>query len=224
MLPSPSSARSQHSRPRVEGEREVEILDATVDLLLEHGYERLSMDAVAKAAHASKATLYRRWATKAELVIDALHRHKGSPAPPEPPHTGSLRDDLLAAFCGHEGMVDSQAVEVLGAVLTALSTDPEFAEAFRVRIVGPKAAVTREIYAEAVARGEIHPDTDLDIVAPALAGVTLHRSFVLGHPASDEDISRVIDHLILPALTHGPHRPPRPDRDDAASHISKENR
>src|SRR3954470_6760096 len=59
-------------RPRVEGGREEEILDATVTVLAELGYDRLTMDAVATAAKASKATLYRRWSTKAELVVDAI--------------------------------------------------------------------------------------------------------------------------------------------------------
>jgi AcrR family transcriptional regulator len=64
-------------RPRIEGGREDEILDATVAVVAELGYDRLTMDAVATAAKASKATLYRRWSTKAELVVDAISRAKG---------------------------------------------------------------------------------------------------------------------------------------------------
>src|SRR5690349_8415936 len=92
----------QVHRPRVEGEREDEILDATVDLLMEVGYDRLTMDAVAREARASKATLYRRWETKASLVVEALARGKTAPHVEEH-DTGSLREDLLATFCGHEG-------------------------------------------------------------------------------------------------------------------------
>src|SRR4249919_3462855 len=67
------------TRPRVEGDRETEILDATLELLATAGYDRLTMDGVAAAAKASKATLYRRWTSKAELVIDAIERAKGAP-------------------------------------------------------------------------------------------------------------------------------------------------
>ena len=81
-------------RPRIEGEREAEILDAALELLASSGYDRLTMDAVASAAKASKATLYRRWDTKAELVVDALSRAKGAPQL-EPIDTGSLRGDLI---------------------------------------------------------------------------------------------------------------------------------
>ena len=68
------------ARPRVEGDREQEILEATLEVLAEVGYDRLTMDAVAPGAKASKATLYRRWTNKVSLVIDALELHKG-PAP-----------------------------------------------------------------------------------------------------------------------------------------------
>src|SRR5215212_6647530 len=62
------------TRPRIEGEREAQILDAALELLREVGYDRLTMDAVASAAHASKASLYRRWGSKAQLVVDSLSR------------------------------------------------------------------------------------------------------------------------------------------------------
>ena len=65
-------ATASKTRPRIEGDREAEILEATLELLASAGYDRLTMDAVAAAAKASKATLYRRWSTKAELVIDAI--------------------------------------------------------------------------------------------------------------------------------------------------------
>jgi AcrR family transcriptional regulator len=187
-------------RPRVEGEREDEILDATVELLMEVGYDRLTMDAVARKARASKATLYRRWETKASLVVEALIRAKESPHPVEH-DTGSLRSDLLATFCGHEGL-SGNATGVMGAVLTALSTDPEFAEEFRAKFIVPKIELSDAIYARAQARGEIPTDIDVEIVAPALAGILLHRAFILGIPADDATIERVVDNVILPAVRH----------------------
>ena len=72
------------TRPRVEGERELQILEATLEVLDEVGYDLLTMDAVASRAKASKATLYRRWKGKPELVVAAIMAHKGEPAAPEP--------------------------------------------------------------------------------------------------------------------------------------------
>jgi AcrR family transcriptional regulator len=188
-------------RPRIEGDREDEILDATLQLLLEVGYDRLTMDAVARRARASKATLYRRWETKSSLVVDAMVRAKQAPSIASH-DTGSLRGDLISTFCGSHGMAHSDATGLLGSVITALSSDPEFAARFRSEFIAPKVAVSHEIYARAMERGEIRPDVDIEIIAPALAGILLHRSFVLGIFPDDETVTRVIDHVILPAVGH----------------------
>jgi AcrR family transcriptional regulator len=97
-------------RPRVEGDREQEILDAALEVLADSGYDRLTMDAVAHRAKASKATLYRRWNSKATLVVEALARAKGVP---ELPDTGDLRSDLLTAFCGMGGLTDHDTTATL---------------------------------------------------------------------------------------------------------------
>ena len=84
-------------RPRVEGERESQILDAALELLSHVGYDRMTMDAVAAQAKASKATLYRRWSTKSTLVVDALLGSKEALQTPEV-DTGSLREDLVSRW------------------------------------------------------------------------------------------------------------------------------
>jgi AcrR family transcriptional regulator len=191
---------AQAHRPRVEGEREDEILDATVELLMEVGYDRLTMDAVAKRARASKATLYRRWETKASLVVEALVRAKTAPHVSDH-DTGSLRGDLLSTYCGHQGM-NSSATGALGSVITAVATDPEFAEEFRAKFIAPKIEIGEQIYRRAQARGEIPDDVDVELIAPALAGILMHRAFILGILPDDATIERVVDHVILPAVRH----------------------
>lgn len=195
------------ARPRIEGEREQEIFDATLEVLADAGYDRLTMDSVATAARASKATLYRRWSSKASLVIDALLSQKG---PLQVPDTGELRGDLIASFCGHGGLTDHHQTAVFGSVLTAIMRDTEFAEAFRRDVVGPKLRVGLEIFERARRRGEIDDDVDLDLLAPALAGTVLHRLFLMGEQPTPELVTRVIDQIILPAATHG--RAQAPDR------------
>jgi AcrR family transcriptional regulator len=187
-------------RPRVEGEREDEILDATVELLMEVGYDRLTMDAVAKRARASKATLYRRWETKPSLVVEALVRGKSAPQVSDH-DTGALRSDLLSTYCGNQGM-SSAATGAMGAVITALATDPEFADEFREKFIAPKVAVSEAIYRRAQERGEIGDDVDVDLIAPALPAILMHRAFILGIPPDDATIERVVDHVILPAVQH----------------------
>ncbi len=186
------------ARPRVEGEREQEILEATLDVLADVGYDRLTMDAVASAARASKATLYRRWETKASLVLEAVLSQKGPIG--EAPDTGSLRGDLIASYCGHGGLTDERSLAVFGSVITALTRDAEFAEGFRELFVGPKVEATRVLFERAEERGEIRDDLDLDIVGPALPAIVMHRQFFLGQPATPESITKVIDQVILPAV------------------------
>jgi AcrR family transcriptional regulator len=186
------------ARPRVEGDREQEILDAALEVLGEVGYDRLTMDAVAQRAKAYKATLYRRWNSKAKLVVESLARMKTTPE--VLPDTGDLRTDLMEAFCGLGGLTDHDTTSTFGAVVTAVSTDPEFAAEFRKQVVAPKALVSRTVFERARDRGELRADLDLDIAVPALAGIVLHRVFVLGEQPEQALIERAIDQIILPAV------------------------
>jgi len=188
------------ARPRVEGDRERQVLEATLDVLADMGYDRLTMDAVATRAKASKATLYRRWTNKVSLVIDALLLTKSAP---EVPDTGSFRDDLIAAYCGPDGMVQPQMISIFTSVLTAMQRDPEFATAFREQVIGPKIAVSAAIYARAKERGEIRSDLDEELFGPALAGICLHRFYVLGQVPDPDLVTRIIDQIIVPAAQCG---------------------
>ena len=198
------------SRPRVEGDREQEIFDATLEVLADVGYDRLTMDAVATRARASKATLYRRWSTKASLVIDALLSHKDTPATPD---TGTLRGDLLASFCGLGGLTDKPQVAIFASVLTAISRDEDFADLFRRDFIGPKQRAVATIFERARERGEIGADVDLNLLAPALPGVVLHRLFMLGEQPTIELITDVIDQIILPAATRRTHQTANQEKD-----------
>jgi len=200
MTPSAATTDAPASRPRVEGVRELEILEATLEVLGDVGYDRLTMDAVATRAKASKATLYRRWNNKVSLVIDALLAQKEHPPVPD---TGSLRGDLIASFCGLGGLTDQQAVATFASVITAISRDQDFAEAFRREVIGPKLAAARAVFERARERGEIADGVDLDLLAPALPGIVLHRLFIHGGPPDEDLITRVIDQIILPAATRG---------------------
>lgn len=184
------------SRPRIEGDREQEILQATLAVLCDVGYDRLTMDAVATKAKASKATLYRRWSSKSALVIDALIAEKEHP---DIPDTGNLRDDLVQMSCAMGGLSDKKPIGILASVLTASQRDPDFAAEFRERFLGPKVAANRVVYDRAKERGEIRADLDLELIAPALAGIVLHRIFMVGDTPSEELITAVIDQIIMPA-------------------------
>lgn len=185
-------------RPRVEGSREEEILDATVALVAEVGYDRLTMDAVATAAKASKATLYRRWTTKADLVVDAISRAKGCPVPGAI-DTGSLRGDLVELSCDAGGFTDALPMSVIAGLLTALQRDGELRQAFHERFLAPRLAAVSAIYDRAIRRGEVGDDVDVELLMQVLPAVMIHHAFILGIEPDDAFVARVIDHLIIPA-------------------------
>jgi AcrR family transcriptional regulator len=185
-------------RPRVEGGREEEILDATVTVVAELGYDRLTMDAVATAAKASKATLYRRWTSKAELVVDAISRAKGCPMP-EDVDTGSLRGDLISMSCGDGGFTDELPMSVIAGLITALHRDDDLQKAFRERFLAPRLQLISKVYERAVERGEIAPGVDIELLSVTLPAVIVHHAYILGVEPTDDLILRVIDNLILPA-------------------------
>lgn len=183
-------------RPRVEGDRQEEILRATVEVLIELGYDRLTMDAVAAAAKASKATLYRRWSSKAELVVDAVQR--GCPVPAQV-DTGSLRGDLIQMSCGDGGLTDEIPMSAMAGLMTALHLDPDLQRAFQERFLAPRLTLVDVVYRRAIERGEVPPGADVELLAQALPAIVVHRSFVLGVPADPDYVERVVDNIILPA-------------------------
>jgi AcrR family transcriptional regulator len=196
------------SKPRVEGDRQQEILDAAIDVLAEVGYDRLTMDAVSARAKVSKATLYRHWENKATLVVDALADAKGDH---DLPDTGSLRGDLIGMHCGHGGLDDDKQTAVFAGVLTAICRDQEFGDAFREKFIGPKIAKSNILWERAAERGELREDADVDLLGPALAGIVLHRTFLLGEAPTPAVITQVVDQIILPAALRPELLAPLPD-------------
>lgn len=190
-------------RPRVEGDRQDEILRAALVVLTDLGYDRLTMDAVATAAKASKATLYRHWSGKAELVVDAVAI--GCPIPAEV-DTGTLRGDLVGMACGDGGFTDDVPMSAMAGLVTALHRDADLQRAFQERFLAPRLALTAKVYGRAVARGEVDSGVDVELLGQALPAIVVHRSFVLGVPPDAAFIERVIDTIIMPAAlgTTGP--------------------
>jgi AcrR family transcriptional regulator len=195
------------ARPRLEGERAREVLQATLRLLAEVGYDKLTFDEVATRAHAGKASLYRRWSSKAELVADAMGALHGEELQPD---TGNLHDDLHALVELRRSVSDGD-VRLMCGVSTAMSTDPELNRALRERFVEPKRAMVRRILEAARARGEIGEHIDVDLVATLIPAMMTFWSVVEGTPPPAELAERVIDELVLPAVRRCPGTSPGPD-------------
>ncbi len=178
--------------------RDAAICDATLALLLEVGYDRMSMDAVAARAHASKATIYRRWPGKQELVLDAVRARGVGLTVAE--DTGSLRGDLMATYRSaiHGSAVDD--ADLIAGVLRAMRTAPELADCVRSQVIESKCDVSRVIVARAIARGELPAETDPLILHEVASALWFHRVLVVGGPVDDGFIAHVVDDVLMPLL------------------------
>jgi AcrR family transcriptional regulator len=171
---------------------------AALTLLAEIGYDRLTVDKIAASAGAGKATIYRRWSGKAELVVDALMSQKEEFVVAD---TGDLRGDLtslaLQASAAKEHPLDSQ---VMIGLVSALPHDPELRDVFYERLVNPHLATLKMIFERAVARGEIAAVKNLDTVVSILPALVLHRVIVMGAVPDEQFFVSIIDQVILPLV------------------------
>jgi AcrR family transcriptional regulator len=178
--------------------RDAAICDATLALLLEVGYDRMSMDAVAARARASKATIYRRWPGKQELVLDAVRARGVGLTVAE--DTGSLRGDLVATYRSAVHGSAADDADLIAGVLRAMRSAPELADCVRSQVIESKCDVSRVIVARAVARGELPAETDPLILHEVASALWFHRVLVVGGPVDDAFITHVVDDVLMPLL------------------------
>lgn len=196
---SPSAPSARGGRPR-DASRDEAIVTAVLDVLAEHGYERMTMDQVARRAGAGKATLYRRWTSKAELVVHAVSQFARTPTLEELPDTGTLRDDLLALMRPQEHDDDRHALSVASGIASLLSVDPALADAAGAALVEPFVASQRLIMRRSIERGEVSGDVDVDTIAFVTPSMTAFRLIVQRKPVDVGLLALLIDTVVLPAL------------------------
>lgn len=184
-------------------EREAQLLAITLELLQEHGYDRLTVDAVAAKAKASKATVYRRWPSKADLVLAAFI--EGTRSTATPPNTGSLRGDLLEIGRG-TCQQTRQHMRTVRAVLNEMSHNPVLEDVMQEKFVQQRRLVFDTVLSAAAKRGEIPSPTVDDELFDLMAGYLVFRSVMSDRPPTDATVEAVVDRVLLPLLTAGdPH-------------------
>jgi AcrR family transcriptional regulator len=181
---------------QLDATRDAALRDAALELLAEIGYDRLSIDAVAARAKASKMTIYRRWSGKAELVVDAITSlHK---PPGEVPDTGSLRGDLEAMARGSDSPDSRFDAQLLLGLVTALARDPELRQVIREQFLGRGGIRLRQVFERAVARGEIPPGRNLDLLISVFPALVIHHLLIFGELPDASFAAQVMNDLILP--------------------------
>ncbi|MGW8848814.1 TetR/AcrR family transcriptional regulator [Streptomyces xiamenensis] len=197
------------ARSKITPEREAELYEAVLELLRERGYEALTMDAIAARTRSSKATLYRQWGTKGQLVIAAL-RH-GKPFDIEDIDTGTLAGDLRE-MTRRTGKAAGEDTELLQAITHAARQDEDLRLAMREMLIRPENEVLERALARGAERGEVDPGNPaLGYVVHALLGALLARPLIEDDYADGPYLEHFLDSVVLPALLLRPENPrPRP--------------
>jgi AcrR family transcriptional regulator len=178
--------------------REAELLAATLQLLQQHGYERLTVDAVAATAKASKATVYRRWPSKGELVLAAFT--EGVRCAAVRPDSGSLREDLLRLG----EVISEQSAQhssTIRAVMVEVSRDPALRDAMQHQFLDQRKALIESVLQQAVDRGEIKAEAITEELWDLLPGYLIFRSIVPSRPPTRQTVLALVDNVIIPSLT-----------------------
>lgn len=183
--------------------RDGAILDAAIEVLGEVGYAALTMDAVAVRARAGKATVYRRWSSKEELILDAVDRLKSQQVPLDPlPDTGTLRGDLVALFRPQSAEEDERRDRAAAGLVSMLSHHSAFAEAAHSALVEPWADAHRILMRRAVDRGEVAATVDIETICQVLPTMAAYRALVRRRPFDREFLLASVDGVLMPALRH----------------------
>ena len=175
------------------------ILRATIDELLESGYEALTMDRVAKRASTNKNAIYRRWPSRAALAVAAYRELNVGEQPL--PDTGTLRGDALELLRRANRSWTSPAGQLRRSLFAGVAHDPELLALIQERANDAGSALWLTVVARAVARGEVHPEALNPRVATA-AIVLLRNEYVTRGPTSvvDDVLIEIVDDVDLPLL------------------------
>jgi AcrR family transcriptional regulator len=184
-------------RPR-DPSRDGVIRAAILQLLADVGYGALTMDAVAAEAGVGKATIYRRWRTKQDLVVDTIHELNRAEI--TPPDTGSLEGDLRAMLHSLVGLINGPAGAATLSLLSTVPHQPALAAAFRDGPLGVWRHGFEQIWDRAGRRGEVRPGLSGSAQGEAASALLVQRWLLTGGPVDDAYADKVLEEVVLPLL------------------------
>ncbi|MFE1308827.1 TetR/AcrR family transcriptional regulator [Streptomyces sp. NPDC058755] len=188
-------------RSRITPEREAELYEAVLELLREVGYDALTMDAVAARTRSSKATLYRQWGGKAELVAKAVRHNKPGGLGLDEIDTGSLKGDLHALTMRSDDCEMEQNSALMRGLAMAIHGNPDLLRAFRDHLIEPEMAQFRLVLQRAIDRGEVRADNPaIGFVMHMMIGGFAARTMIDEKPPTQAFLISYIDAVVLPAL------------------------
>lgn len=173
------------------------IFEAVLAEIDNAGYEQLTMETVAARAHASKASLYRRWPDKVALVRDTVYQRLPTPASVD---TGSLRSDLLLSLTLAHRELSGTVGEAMRGLIGESMLDSARGERFRQLTHGRSVATIRAAVDRAVSRGEVDPASVTDRKVETGPALLRQRFLFSGLPVSEDFLAEIVDEVMLPLL------------------------
>jgi AcrR family transcriptional regulator len=167
--------------------------EASLQLLEERGYEGLNMTSIAERAGVHETSLYRRWKTKEQLVLDAINHEVAQEIPA--PDTGTLRTDLVVVLQSLRLVLQSRRGQALVQTAVATLHVPEL-RALRKEHWRDRRTRLQSIFDRAIARGELSPQVDCQLLLETLSGIMYMRLFVVSEPLDEMLPERVVDLLL----------------------------
>jgi AcrR family transcriptional regulator len=180
-------------RPRSEAAEQA-IIEATLDLFAEQGFEGVCVELVAARAGVGKATIYRRWPNKEELLLAAL----GSLKSPYPEPEGiSVREDLLAiieVMCADKA--DPRKSRRYALLLGEGEKYPRLMARYKAEVVEPRREMVRSVIRRGIETGELRPDTDVEIAMLTVTGAIMAQEKSAAGTLNREFAVRLVDGLL----------------------------
>jgi AcrR family transcriptional regulator len=187
----------QRGRPR-DASRDDALRQAALEVMAEVGYRALTMDAVAARARAGKATIYRRWESKLDLVIDTCTQLATQNL--AAPDTGSLAGDLREFLSSFAAFLSGPIGKAAQALVGELPHEPELAAAFRETFLISQRDVLRGIMDRAAERGELKADAPRGMAVEIAGAALIYRLMLTGDPLDEPFVEKVVEQVLLPLV------------------------
>lgn len=181
-------------RPRSE-ETKKAILTAAYGLLLEKGFNTITVEGIAERAGVSKATIYKWWSNKAAVVLDGFFAATESML--QVPDTGSVREDLFIQANNLANFITSPKGKVITELIAEGQFDTNIAEEYRIRYFNPRRLISQNIIERGIERGELKKDIDIELSIDLIFAPLFYRLLITGGTVDTAYVKSLISYAIM---------------------------